>query len=233
VMKPIHIDRLRINHLNTVLVDVAFEIRTSLALVGQSGSGKSLILKTLLGLTDSTLDVTLEKRSYFEWVRGKSVALVPQNPFTALSPLTKIGDQMFVSQERCEAIFGWLGLDSALLNRYPSELSGGQLQRVVVAMALSFEPSLLLLDEPTTALDPEAKKVMIELLKTLQAKMEFSLLFVTHDMGVAAAMCDDICVLKEGYIVEEGRMVNVLAHPKNSYTHQLINADFKTRDFRV
>ena len=233
MMKPIHIDRLRINHLNNVLVDVAFEIHTSLALVGQSGSGKSLILKTLLGLTDSALDVTLEKRSPFEWVRGQSVALVPQNPFTALSPLTKIGDQMFLERQRCEEIFGWLGLESALLNRYPSELSGGQLQRVVVAMALSFEPSLLLLDEPTTALDPKAKKVMIELLRTLQSKMGFSLLFVTHDMGVAAGLCEDICVLKEGYIVEEGKMVNVLANPKNEYTRQLINADFQRRDFRV
>ncbi|MFA6144150.1 MAG: ATP-binding cassette domain-containing protein [Sulfurimonas sp.] len=232
-MKPIHIDRLRINHLNNVLVDVAFEIHTSLALVGQSGSGKSLILKTLLGLTDSALDVTLEKRCNFEWVRGKSVALVPQNPFTALSPLTKIANQMFLERQRCEEIFEWLGLESVLLNRYPNELSGGQLQRVVVAMALSFEPSLLLLDEPTTALDPYAKKVMIELLRTLQAKMGFSLLFVTHDMGVAAKICEDICVLKEGYIVEEGKMADVLANPKNGYTRQLMDADFKTRDFRV
>ncbi|MCX6072913.1 MAG: ATP-binding cassette domain-containing protein [Campylobacterales bacterium] len=232
-MKPITIDRLRINHLNNVLVDVAFEIHTSLALVGQSGSGKSLILKTLLGLTDKALEVTLEKQCGFEWIRGKSVALVPQNPFTALSPLTKIADQMFLERARCEEIFGWLGLGVDLLNRYPSELSGGQLQRVVVAMALSFEPSLLLLDEPTTALDPHAKKVMIELLRTLQAKMGFSLLFVTHDMGVAAELCEDICVLKEGYIVEEGKMAHVLANPKNGYTRQLIDADFKTRDFRV
>jgi peptide/nickel transport system ATP-binding protein len=232
-MKPIHIDRLRIIHAHNVLVECSFEIGSSLALVGQSGSGKSLILKTLLGLIDKALEVTLEKRSHFEWVRGRSVALVPQNPFTALSPLTKIGDQMFLQRQRCEEIFGWLGLDSALLNRYPSELSGGQLQRVVVAMALSFEPSLLLLDEPTTALDPEAKKVMIELLRTLQEKMGFSLLFVTHDMGVAAELCEDICVLNEGRIVEEGKMKNILANPKNDYTRQLIRADFKTRDFRV
>ncbi|MGZ8547623.1 MAG: ATP-binding cassette domain-containing protein [Sulfuricurvum sp.] len=232
-MKSIHIDRLKINHAHTVLVDVTFEIHTSLALVGQSGSGKSLILKTLLGLTDSVLDVILEKRSHFEWIRGQSVALVPQNPFTALSPLTKVFDQMFLERARCEEIFGWLGLDSELLNRYPSELSGGQLQRVVVAMALSSKPSLLLLDEPTTALDPKAKKAMIELLKTLQVKMGFSLLFVTHDMSVASDVCEDICVLKEGCIVEEGKMANVLANPKHDYTRQLIDADFKTRKFRV
>lgn len=233
LMKPITIDRLKISHAHTVLVDITFEIHTSLALVGQSGSGKSLILKTLLGLTDSALEVTLEKRCSFEWSLGQSVALVPQNPFTALSPLTKIGDQMFLVRKRSEEIFGWLGLDFELLNRYPSELSGGQLQRVVVAMALSSEPSLLLLDEPTTALDPQAKKVMIELLKTLQAKMGFSLLFVTHDMSVASDLCEDICVLKEGRSVEEGKMVNVLANPKHEYTRQLIDADFKTRKFRV
>lgn len=232
-MKPIHIDRLKINHDHKVLVECSFEIHSSLALVGQSGSGKSLILKTLLGLSDNSLDVVLQKRCAFEWNLGKSVALVPQNPFTALSPLTKISDQMFLKRERAEEIFGWLGLDIELLGRYPSELSGGQLQRVVVAMALSSEPSLLLLDEPTTALDPEAKKVMIELLKSLQAKMEFSLLFVTHDMSVASDLCEDICVLKEGRIVEEGKMADVLADPQHDYTCQLIEADFKIRKFRV
>lgn len=232
-MKSINIDELIIRYGELTLVECSFEIRTSLALVGQSGSGKSLILKALLGMSDSTLDVRMQKRSDFEWVRGKSVSLVPQNPFTALSPLTKIKDQMFYPHERVVQIFGWLELEITLLERYPSELSGGQLQRVVVAMALASQPSLLLLDEPTTALDPVAKKVMTALLKSLQEKLGFSTLFVTHDMGVASNLCDDICVLKEGKIIEAGKMKNVLKNPEQDYTRRLIEADFKTREFRV
>lgn len=232
-MNSIHIDQLTIRYLESTLVACSFEIRSSLALVGQSGSGKSLILKALLGMSDSALDVRLEKRSAFEWMRGESVSLVPQNPFTALSPLTKIKNQMFHSRERSVEVLGWLGLDEALLERYPSELSGGQLQRVVVAIALASEPSLLLLDEPTTALDPEAKKGMIILLKSLQEKLGFSILFVTHDMGVAADLCDDLCVLKEGKIIEEGTIRNIMTNPQNEYTRRLIEADFTTRNFRV
>ena len=232
-MKSINIDELIIRYGELTLVECSFEIRTSLALVGQSGSGKSLILKALLGMSDSTLDVRMQKRSDFEWVRGKSVSLVPQNPFTALSPLTKIKDQMFYPRERVVEIFGWLELEITLLERYPSELSGGQLQRVVMAMALASQPSLLLLDEPTTALDPVAKKVMTALLKSLQEKLGFSTLFVTHDMGIASDLCDDICVLKEGKIIEAGKMKNVLKNPEQDYTRRLIEADFKTREFRV
>lgn len=232
-MKSITIDELIIRYGETTLVECSFEIGSSLALVGQSGSGKSLILKALLGMTDSALEVRLNKRCDFEWIRGQSVSLVPQNPFTALSPLTKIKDQMFHSRQRVVEIFGWLDLESALLERYPSELSGGQLQRVVVAMALSSNPSLLLLDEPTTALDPDSKQVMITLLKSLQERLGFSTLFVTHDMGVAADLCEDICVLKSGRIIEEGKMINVLQSPQDGYTRQLIDADFKTREFRV
>lgn len=232
-MKSINIDKLIIRHGDEVLVECSFEIYTSLALVGQSGSGKSLILKALLGMSDSALDIRLEKRSDFDWVRGKSVSLVPQNPFTALSPLTKIKDQMFYPYKRVAEIFGWLDLDVELMERYPSELSGGQLQRVVVVMALMSEPSLLLLDEPTTALDPESKIIMITLLKSLQQKLGFSILFVTHDMSVASDLCDDICVLKEGKIIEEGKMENVLKNPQEDYTRRLIEADFTIREFRV
>jgi peptide/nickel transport system ATP-binding protein len=231
-MNIIAIDRLKISHNAHVLVDFSFEIRRSLALVGQSGSGKSLSLKALLGLLDTALDVVIEKRCEFEWGLGKSVALVPQNPFTALSPLTRIKDQMFLSKERSMELFALLGLDEGLLERFPPELSGGQLQRVVVAIALGSNPKLLLLDEPTTALDPESKEVMIALLKTLQEKMGFKMLFVTHDMSVASALCEDICVIKEGRMIEKGVIAEVIDAPKEPYTQALIDAEFKTRGFR-
>lgn len=231
-MSSIHIDGLRVAHGESILVDCQFEIRRSLALVGESGSGKSLILKALLGLCDTALEVRLQKRSSFEWIRGNSVALVPQNPFTALSPLTRIEDQMFLSAKRSQELFAMLGLDGSLLKRYPNELSGGQLQRVVVAMALGSDPHLLLLDEPTTALDGESRTVMIEQLLSLQTRLGFSLLFVTHDMSVAAALCEEICVLRQGRIVEGGDLREVIAHPRMAYTRQLIEADFKNREYR-
>ncbi len=232
-MNTVSIDRLRIVRKSDVLVDLALQIRSSTALVGESGSGKSLTLKSLLGLVDPALEVVLEKRSGFTWERGKSVALVPQNPFTALSPLTKIKDQLFVPRERSEALFGMLGLGSELLERYPPELSGGQLQRVVVATALAGGPKLLLLDEPTTALDERSKTTMIELLKSLQKAMGFSMLFVTHDMGVASALCEDICVIRNGRIVETGSAAQVVSNPVEEYTRALIDAEFKNRGFRI
>lgn len=231
-MSSIHIDRLNIAYGESKLVDCSFEISRSLALVGESGSGKSLILKALLGLCDTALEVRLQKRSPFEWSRGKSVALVPQNPFTALSPLTRVKDQMFLTHERSSELFSLLGLESSLLERYPNELSGGQLQRVVVAMALGSNPKLLLLDEPTTALDENSRIVMIEQLLSLQEVLGFSLLFVTHDMSVAAALCEDICVLQKGKIIESGNLKKVLENPKMPYTYQLIEADFKNREYR-
>ncbi|MDD2369366.1 MAG: ATP-binding cassette domain-containing protein [Sulfuricurvum sp.] len=231
-MNIIAIDRLKITHNDKILVDLSFEIRRSLALVGQSGSGKSLTLKALLGMSDTSLNVLLEKQCDFEWKLGKSVALVPQNPFTALSPLTRIKDQMFLSKERSLELFSLLGLDASLLERFPPELSGGQLQRVVVAIALGSYPKLLLLDEPTTALDPASKEVMITLLKTLQDKMGFKMLFVTHDMGVASELCEDICVIREGRMIEKGVIEEVTRFPKESYTQALIDAEFKTRGFR-
>ncbi|MDD5052367.1 MAG: ATP-binding cassette domain-containing protein [Sulfuricurvum sp.] len=231
-MNVISIDRLKITYQTDILLDIKFKIHRSLALVGQSGSGKSLTLKALLGLLDSTLAIEFEKKSDFEWILGKTVALVPQNPFTALSPLTRIKDQLFLDDKRAQELFGFLGLDKSLLHRFPPELSGGQLQRVVVAIALGSNPKLLLLDEPTTALDPDSKEAMITLLKTLQEKMEFSMLFVTHDMRVASQLCEEICVIRNGQLIEEGNIADVMRNPKESYTQALIDAEFSNRGFR-
>jgi ABC-type dipeptide/oligopeptide/nickel transport system ATPase component len=231
-MNSIHIDRLTITHEEKVLVDVSLRIQRSLALVGESGSGKSLTLKALLGLLDSTLSLELTQRSDFEWRRGETISLVPQNPFTALSPLTRIREQMFLPREKSAELFRLLGLDETLLERFPPELSGGQLQRVVVAIALGSNPKLLLLDEPTTALDPASKEGMIVLLKKLQTVMKFSILFVTHDMAIASALCEEMCIIRHGRVIEMGKTADVMTHPKEEYTKALINAEFKTRGFR-
>ena len=226
------INKLLIKLQDTVLVDISFDITASMALVGQSGSGKSLTLKALLGMLPSSMSCELDVISKFELVAGKSIAFIPQNPFTALSPLTKIKKQFFVDEERVLELFSEVGLSNELLDRFPPELSGGQLQRVVIAMALSSKPQLLLLDEPTTALDPETRVKIIELLKNLQKKESFKMLFVTHDISSAKSLCDDICVLKDGLIVESGKMDVVMRNPKKSYTKTLIDANFANRNFR-
>jgi ABC-type glutathione transport system ATPase component len=226
------IKQLTIKHQDKTLVDIAFEIDKSLALVGQSGSGKSLTLKALLGMLSDTLACEMELESDFDLTAGKTLSLVPQNPFTALSPLTKIAKQFFVSHAKIKELFAEVDLNEELLERYAPELSGGQLQRVVIAMALSNEPKLLMLDEPTTALDPDTRVLIIELLKKLQKHLGFKILFVTHDMNAAASLCEDICVIKDGFLVEKGKMHEVLASPQQAYTKTLIEANFANRNFR-
>ena len=226
------VKKLQVSLSDNILVDIAFEIDHSLALVGQSGSGKSLTLKALLEMLPSQMQRVLELETDFILERGRSVAFVPQNPFTALSPLTRIKDQFFVSKEKVQALCESVELDLALLERFPPELSGGQLQRVVIAIALSGDPKLLMLDEPTTALDPKTRVVIIELLKRLQKRDGFKILFVTHDMHSAAALCDEICVIKEGKVQEAGMMSEVLKRPKSNYTKTLIDASFANREFR-
>ncbi|PHR58485.1 MAG: ABC transporter ATP-binding protein [Arcobacter sp.] len=227
------IEKLHISYQNETLVNISFDINKSLALVGQSGSGKSLSLKALLGMLPEDMSLDLDVDSPFELSNGKSLAFVPQNPFTALSPLTKIKKQFFASDKKMRELFEKVGLAYELCERFPPELSGGQLQRVIIAMALSSEPKLLLLDEPTTALDPSNRKVIIELLKELQDKMGFKMLFVTHDMKSATDLCEDICVIKNGKVVEYGSLLEVLAQPKEEYTKVLISSNFSNREFRI
>jgi len=227
-----NIQALKITLDDTVLVDINFTINSSLALVGQSGSGKSLSLKALLGMLPNSMQCSLKHDADFEFIAGKTLALVPQNPFTALSPLSKIKKQFFSSEERIDALFKNVGLDKNLLERFPPELSGGQLQRVVIAMALESNPKLLLLDEPTTALDPKTKTMILDLLKNLQEKEGFLMLFVTHDISAAAHLCKDICIIKEGKLVENGIITDILNNPKEAYTKTLIKANFANRTFR-
>lgn len=227
------VKNLKITFEDKNLVDIAFSINSSLALVGQSGSGKSLTLKALLDMPPSSMSLELEVDAGFELKAGESIAFVPQNPFTALSPLTRIKKQFFVPQKRINELFEELGLTPDLQERFPPELSGGQLQRVVIAMALSNKPKLLLLDEPTTALDPQTRVMIIELLKKLQKKEAFKMLFVTHDIISAKNLCEDICVISQGKVVEAGSMEKVLTAPSQEYTKTLINANFANRKFRI
>ncbi|WP_324172168.1 ATP-binding cassette domain-containing protein [Sulfurimonas sp.] len=226
------IQKLKITLDDKNLVDISFNISSSLALVGQSGSGKSLTLKALLGMLPNTMKCELEVDAGFELKAGSNISFVPQNPFTALSPLTKIRKQFFVDEQKIEELFAQVGLDIELADRFAPELSGGQLQRVVLAMALEHSPKLMLLDEPTTALDPQTRVLILDLLKDLQKLHGFKMLFVTHDITSAKALCEDICVLRDGKIVENGKMDEVVLNPQENYTKILIDAGFANREFR-
>jgi len=220
-------------HISTdekTLVDIDFSFDNSFALIGESGSGKSLSLKVLLGMLPRSLHVKSDFNMKLE--KGKSVALIPQNPFTALSPLTKIIDQFLVSRNEAEEFFEMVELEKSFLYRFPSELSGGQLQRAVIAFALALKPKLLLLDEPTTALDSKSKEAILELLKRLHAKREFKMMFVTHDVDAVEDLCEEIAIIKDGKIVESGNLREVIKNPKNEYTKELIDSGFKDREFR-
>lgn len=232
-MMKCSIEKLVIQHQGKTLVDISFEIREAFALVGQSGSGKSLTLKALLGMLPQNLTHTLEIDADFTLRRGIDVAIVPQNPFTALSPLTKISKQFMLEIDEATAYMQMVDLDPGFLDRYPSELSGGQLQRVIIAMALSSKPKLLLLDEPTTALDSKTKNQILQLVKKLQLEVGYKLLFVTHDIESTRFLCDDIGILKDGIIVERGSVEAVFDTPREAYTKTLISSNFKERSKRT
>ncbi|MBT3280120.1 MAG: ABC transporter ATP-binding protein [Campylobacteraceae bacterium] len=224
--------KLYITNNDNILVDINFTITSSTALVGQSGSGKSLTLKSILQLIPSNLKSTFKYESSFD-LNHHNIGFIPQNPFTSLSPLTKIKDQFFCNKEQQLHMIKLVNLDLDTLNKFPSQLSGGQLQRVVIAIVLSKTPKLLLLDEPTTALDKDTQQTILKLIKDLQNKLEFLILFVTHDITSIKDICEDIIILKDGYIVESGKTSDVLQNSSNEYTNNLIKSSFNSREFRI
>ena len=230
-MSKIEITQLLIKDKDKELVNINFDINNSISLIGQSGSGKSLTLKALLGMIPSNLTLHINTKSKFQ-LNKNSLAFIPQNPFTSLSPMTKIEKQFFCNEEIKIDVLKKVGLEQWVLKRFPSQLSGGQLQRVVIAIALSQNPKLLLLDEPTTALDSKNKDLILKLLEKLQKELNLKMLFVTHDIFSIENICEDIIILKNGIIVESGKTKDILKNPQHEYTIKLINSDFKNKKFR-
>ena len=229
--KAVEIKKLQILYEKEKLVDISFLINSSTALIGQSGSGKSLTLKSILNLLPSNLDLIFDVKSDFK-LDSSNIGFIPQNPFTSLSPMTKIKKQFFCEEKKKIELLKLVGLEEFVLNRFPSELSGGQLQRVVIAIALSNDIKLLLLDEPTTALDETSKKTILDLINDLRKRLNILILFVTHDINSIKNICKEIIIIKNGKIVEKGSTLEVLKNPKNEYTKELINSTFENKKFR-
>ena len=226
----INIDQLTITREGKTLVDISLLITSALGIAGASGSGKSLTLKAILDLLPSDMQLAKNITAPFALTRGETVSFVPQNPFTALSPMSKIKEQFHTPN--AQQMLSRVHLDPALIDRFPSELSGGQLQRVIIAMALSRSPKLLLLDEPTTALDGESKEAVLRLLVEIRAENEIYMLFVSHDFSVLSAVCEHIAVIDQGKIVEYNQTQTLLTNPKNAVTQKLIDANFVQRLWR-
>jgi peptide/nickel transport system ATP-binding protein len=233
-----------------VVHDISFSMNSGecLAIVGESGSGKSLTAYSILRSVPAPgriLDGSIRFRgrdlmalddAEMRAIRGADIALIPQEPSSALTPVLTIGDQMAetlvahgkvdktTARARVLELLDAVRLaDAASRSRdYPHQLSGGQLQRVLIAMALSCGPSLLIADEPTTALDVRVQAEILDLLRATRSRMGLSLLLITHDLGVVASMADRIVVMHAGRIVEEGSVAGVFAAPTQAYTQGLL-----------
>jgi peptide/nickel transport system ATP-binding protein len=223
----------------------------TLCVVGESGSGKSLAALAVMGLLPQPEVRAVAGAIQFEGqdllalperamrrIRGRRIGMVFQSPMTGLNPVMRIGDQIAEQfrfngrdlgvdpRRRSIELLASVGLPdpTKLLDTYPFRLSGGQRQRVMIAMALALEPSVLIADEPTTALDVTTQVQILKLLRELQERHRLAVMFITHDFGVVSEIADEIAVMRHGELVEHGAASRVLEHPVHPYTKQLLAA---------
>jgi len=235
-----------------ILHEVSLEVRRgeTCGLVGESGAGKSTVAKAILGILPRTVRVT-GGAVRFEGVDlmtmptdtrrrliGEKIALIPQDPLTALNPSRRIEAQLTDGlrlqrglDARAARARGLALLDEVqiqgperVLRCFPHELSGGMRQRVLIASAFALEPRLIVADEPTTALDVTVQKQILRLIRAMQTAHGTAVLFVTHDLGVVAQICDSVTLLFGGRVVEAGRTADLLTMPRRPYTRALIEA---------
>ena len=221
-----------------------------LCVVGESGSGKSMMARSIMGLLPRRLKITegeirFEDRllnnltpKQFQEIRGLSIAMIFQEPMSALNPLHCIGKQIeevlllhtsINKTERRQRILEMLSAvhlpdPQQIIRAYPHEISGGQRQRAMIAMALILEPKILIADEPTTALDVTTQAQILKLIRDLQRERQTGVIFITHDFGVVAEIADRIAVMKDGQLVEENEARVILNSPQHIFTQQLIRS---------
>ncbi|ANU50430.2 peptide ABC transporter ATP-binding protein [Enterocloster clostridioformis] len=236
----------------TAVDGVSMSIRPCeiVGVVGESGSGKSVMSQSILRLREYDSDVRYEGQVLFEGqdllkasqaemrgIRGNRIAVIFQDPMTSLSPVHTVGRQLSEvlvlhkkmtkqrAKERCRELLRLTGIPNPedCMRKYPYELSGGMQQRVMIAMALSCEPKLLIADEPTTALDVTIQEQILNLIAELNERMGMSVLFITHDLGAMAQLCHSVRVMYLGNLVEEARTEELFARPMHPYTQGLLD----------
>ena len=248
------------NSRKRVIHNISFEIAENeiLGVVGESGSGKSVTSLAIMGLLAKQTsliegeiifegkNLIEEKDKALQILRGNKIAMIFQEPMSALNPSLTCGFQvseilrqhlrLSSSEAKKETLTLFekvkLPRPNEIFNSYPHQISGGQMQRVMIAMAIACKPKLLIADEPTTALDVTVQKEIISLLKELQKETEMSLLFISHDLGLVSEIADRVLVMYQGNIVETGRVADLFKTPKDEYTKALL-ASRPTLDMRL
>ena len=231
-------------------VDLTVPKNKVVGIVGESGCGKSTLINTLLRLLapnaavpNGTVhfqgrDVLAMNETELNQLRGQLVSMVFQDPMTALNPVIKIGKQMTdilyrdrqslsVKRNRASEMLRLVGIPDATdrLNNYPHEFSGGMRQRICIAMALMMNPALLIADEPTTALDVTLEAQVIHLIRELRSSFQCSILFVSHNLGLIAELCDEVVVMYAGEVVEQGNVRDLFHNAQHPYTKMLLECD--------
>jgi len=233
--------------------DVSFTVNRGeiVCVVGESGSGKSVTGQTIMGLIprkDLTPvagevnllgdDMLKKTDAELRALRGVRMAMIFQEPMTALNPVMKVGDQiaeileihtsMGAAERRARVLEGMADVNlpdpELMIDSFPHQLSGGQRQRIMIAMALVLEPTLLIADEPTTALDVTTQAQILDLIKDIQVRHGMGVMFITHDFGVVAEIADRVVVMQNGRVVEQGTVEQVLTQPREAYTRMLISS---------
>ncbi len=232
-------------------VNLSIPREKTVAIVGESGSGKSVTMRTCMGLlpgnaTQLSGQVLFNQENLLEYtpdrfireINGTRISMVFQNAMSALNPLMKIGDQIMDSILYHEKISKQEARGRAVellkevdiqdpedrMNSYPHQMSGGQLQRVVIAIALSCNPEILICDEPTTALDVTTQERILDLIKTVQEERKISVVYITHNLGVVARVADYVNVMYSGKVIENGTAEDIFYDPKHPYTWGLLLA---------
>jgi len=222
-------------------------------LAGESGSGKSMTILAVLGLAETagaavTGSVRLDGQELIglsgarlRAIRGRRIAAIFQSPALAFNPVFRVGAIVSrtlrqhglpaaEARERADAAMRSVLLPPDLLHRYPAQLSGGQLQRVAIALALALRAEVLLADEPTSALDVTVQAEVLELLRELRDSRGLAILFVSHDLAVIAELCDRVAIMRAGQVVEQGPTGQVIAAPRHDYTRELLAAVPRLRE---
>lgn len=249
----LEVKQLQIRHEQaTLLENLSFQLHQgqTLALVGESGSGKTVTCLSLLGLLPKSLnrsgsaiyaDVDLLScpTHQLQRIRGHKIALIFQDPMTALNPLHQvekiIGEVLILQglskqqvRQKVLQLLQDVGINASehMLKRYPHQLSGGQRQRVMIAAALALDPEILIADEPTTALDVTLQVQILDVLKTLQQQRKMSLILISHDLNLVRQYADEVIVMNQGRVEQQGATEQVFQYPETPYTCELMNHDF-------